>query len=305
MTRDSEWIRRLALTEHVTSDLACCHCGYNLKTLRRDGKCPECGIDVQLSLRGDLLQYSDPAWLEDLTRGLRLMVLVVKAFLGSMLAFLILTGVLSFTRFDPRHHWLLSGVTMSALALLAIGWAVGLLWFTRPEPNYLGMRSLSFVQRFIRASAVATVAACVVASYSTTQPVPLPWLTSLAVGAIASSCGLAVLIYIRRLAQRIPDDRESGVAQSLLIGLIIGLGLMALAPAGALLSSRDEFFVYAPLCGGCVNFVMVLAYAALLFRFHRLMETVVLDAQDAQRTARSKRGMDSSVDGPTAGQSIP
>src|SRR5881394_1427767 len=39
----------------IGQDLSCAKCGYNLRTLSREGKCPECGTAVAESLRGESL----------------------------------------------------------------------------------------------------------------------------------------------------------------------------------------------------------------------------------------------------------
>ncbi len=53
----------------LTDDRLCVHCGYNLRGLPLDGKCPECGEAVRRSLLGDLLKYADPDWLDRLRFG--------------------------------------------------------------------------------------------------------------------------------------------------------------------------------------------------------------------------------------------
>ena len=68
---------------------------------------------------------------------------------------------------------------------------------------------------------MATAVAFAVASYATTQFRSMPLEVRLALEATTASCGLAVLVYIRRLAQRISNDKESGVAQALLLLLDI------------------------------------------------------------------------------------
>src|SRR5688572_1575750 len=63
----------------VNSDLPCHKCGYNLRGLALDGRCPECGTPVGTSARGELLRYADPAWVAKLVRGLRLILWGVLA----------------------------------------------------------------------------------------------------------------------------------------------------------------------------------------------------------------------------------
>ena len=58
-----------AEAEHVTDDLACAECGYNLRTLAIDAGCPECGMSVRVSMRGDRLAAAPPAWLGRMSHG--------------------------------------------------------------------------------------------------------------------------------------------------------------------------------------------------------------------------------------------
>ena len=55
----------------VVVDQTCRRCGYNLRGLHRDGRCPECGAPVGLSIKGDLLRFAHPDWVEELARGSR------------------------------------------------------------------------------------------------------------------------------------------------------------------------------------------------------------------------------------------
>ena len=56
----------------VRGDLYCLNCEYNLRMMHVEGKCPECGMGVRVTLREDLLKDSSPAWLMMLEKGARL-----------------------------------------------------------------------------------------------------------------------------------------------------------------------------------------------------------------------------------------
>src|SRR5690242_2831255 len=58
----AEWV--------VETDALCRRCGYNLRGLPLDGRCPECATPVGLSLRGDLIRFSDPRWSARVVGGL-------------------------------------------------------------------------------------------------------------------------------------------------------------------------------------------------------------------------------------------
>ena len=53
----------------VTADIACRRCGYNLRGLPVDGRCPDCAMPIAASVRGDDLVYADPIWIAKLTLG--------------------------------------------------------------------------------------------------------------------------------------------------------------------------------------------------------------------------------------------
>lgn len=64
--------------ETIDADVPCMRCGYNLRTLPRDGACPECGTSITETLRhhvirdselGRLRLLGDP-WLQAMRRGL-------------------------------------------------------------------------------------------------------------------------------------------------------------------------------------------------------------------------------------------
>lgn len=53
----------------VQHEIPCSRCGYNLHTLPAEGRCPECGSEVRLSLRGRRLIHADARWFRSLTIG--------------------------------------------------------------------------------------------------------------------------------------------------------------------------------------------------------------------------------------------
>jgi hypothetical protein len=102
----------------VAADVTCRECGYNLRTLHVQARCPECDTPVAASVRGDTLMYCDPRWLRKLIAGADLLLsgfgaAVVTGFankassaagaaFGIAAALLLLAGTWLFTRPDPR-----------------------------------------------------------------------------------------------------------------------------------------------------------------------------------------------------------
>jgi hypothetical protein len=70
----------------IAHDHPCRKCGYNLRGLSADGRCPECGTPVGYSLKGDLLRFCDPGWLDTLYRGARMFVYGIAAIVFGFIA---------------------------------------------------------------------------------------------------------------------------------------------------------------------------------------------------------------------------
>lgn len=56
-------------TEHISKNIPCMDCGYNLRSLGPDGCCPECGRAIAESLRAERLLFADRRWLETIHAG--------------------------------------------------------------------------------------------------------------------------------------------------------------------------------------------------------------------------------------------
>src|SRR6266850_7433139 len=46
----------------LDQNIPCLRCGYNLRTLSSDARCPECSAAIYSSLDPTLLRYADPSW---------------------------------------------------------------------------------------------------------------------------------------------------------------------------------------------------------------------------------------------------
>src|SRR4051812_37123358 len=74
----------------VVGDLACRKCGYNLRTLTINGRCPECGTSVGFSAQGDLLRFCDPDWVSLLGRGVKLVLFGIGVFVLAIIVNIIM-----------------------------------------------------------------------------------------------------------------------------------------------------------------------------------------------------------------------
>ena len=188
----------------VDTDSPCRKCGYNLRGLWPDGRCPECGTPVGLSLHGDLLRYSDPGWVQTVARGFRLMINGI----GVVVVGVILVMIAAAIGWGP-------GIIFVELVSLG-GWLLHLggTWLaTEPDPSGLGEDQYGTARRIIRIGAVASIAGTVLERAGGSAPSPELALTlrmfGLALGVFGVVACFAQLQYMEKLAERIPDDKLS------------------------------------------------------------------------------------------------
>lgn len=78
---------RLDAHRRIDDDVNCLSCGYNLRGLDREGRCPECGVAIGRSVHGNLLRYCDPGWVGRLSTGMNLIVWgIIVGFLTNCVA---------------------------------------------------------------------------------------------------------------------------------------------------------------------------------------------------------------------------
>ncbi len=69
----------------VDQDLYCLKCGYNLRTLQSEGRCPECNIAVSRSVLGNALYNCDPKWVARLALGIAWIMWGIVVGVGALL----------------------------------------------------------------------------------------------------------------------------------------------------------------------------------------------------------------------------
>jgi hypothetical protein len=203
----------------VAADVPCRKCQYNLRGLPADGKCPECGAPVRLSIRGTLIRYSDPAWIDTLRRGINcIMIGVLTAILGYFAGACLSRGV-----GNSIPSILLS--LCSSVLLVAGGW-----FLTAPDPGGVGEDAYGTSRKVIRVTLAIRVASDLIGFAETTGTFP-PDVRRMMVliGFIASAGGVvgwvATLNYLSKLADRIPDDWLAQRAQFLMYAIGICNGI--------------------------------------------------------------------------------
>jgi hypothetical protein len=205
----------------VLIDTPCRKCQYDLRSLSVEGRCPECGTPVGLSIRGDLLRYSDPAWLHMLRRGITFVIAAV--------VFGILAGVLGGVGAVVLHSSLpalLVNLVTAGLYLLG-GW-----FLTMPDPSGLGEDKYGKSRQIIRIALFTGIAGHLITLVQQTpgiHPVVRSFLTLFsALVAIISVIGqFATLNYLGKLALRIPDYEIAKRARFLMYAIGISYGVLA------------------------------------------------------------------------------
>jgi len=206
----------------IAIDITCRKCGYNLRGLLPDGRCPECGTAVGRSLHGDLLRFSDPEWVQKLASGMNWIVasIVISLFGGALGAisggiFSSIVSTRSFVVLAP-----LSGLVLGVFSLVGY-WKV-----TTPDPAKMMEESGVSLRKLVR---LAEVTRYVVAPLNSLMQ-QLAWsvaaIVLIAVSGIASLVGtVAIFLYARKLALRIPDEKLARHCRIVMWGMAVMLAL--------------------------------------------------------------------------------
>lgn len=186
----------------------CIQCGYALRGLSSDGNCPECGTPIERSMRGNLLRYSSPDYLDKLHRGV--FIILVTTAISFVLTILSIFTTISVTRGG-------AGATGLDLALTWVTGVVSLVgtwgwWlFSSPDPAYAGRDDGSQARKIVRVTLIINAVAGLVVSLEASLPrLGLVWLEALfgllALTTFAVSF-FAAMLYLRWLTPRIPQER--------------------------------------------------------------------------------------------------
>jgi hypothetical protein len=189
---------------NVAAEMPCRKCGYNLRGLPAAGLCPECGAAVALSIHGDLLRFSDPAWLRRLQGGVRLILASVAVTLFAVVLGFLAVTVLRSTIIDLRFANSLIAIAGALLGFWG-GWQL-----TEPDPSGLGEDRYGTSRKIIRVSlaiGIANTALQFIEKLSTVRPEIAMTLSLIGAGSglIGIVGEFAQLNYLAKLAMRIPD----------------------------------------------------------------------------------------------------
>ncbi len=265
MDRNAAYLRRITDDQGcIAGDLVCRRCAYNLRGLPGGGRCPECGLPVGRSAWGDMLRYSDPAWVEKLQHGL----------------LLALCGLLCRVAVALMARLAATGADAPVLmALLDLGATMvgyyGVWRLTTRDPSGIGEDQYGRTRRFIRFALVVALVLDIGAAMTTVMvalPVALlagPPIAVILTTLLDVAALLATLSYLEKLARRVPDDDLADRAQVLLWALVvllvtgvIGVLLIAFTQSGAVDGAGIVAGVLA--AASCAGVFLLLLFAGML-----------------------------------------
>ncbi|MCC7292132.1 MAG: hypothetical protein IT449_08750 [Phycisphaerales bacterium] len=229
----------------IEHDTPCRRCGYNLRGLTVEGRCPECGTPVGLSAYGDFLRYCDPRWLERLATGVSfilwgILVGIVIGMAGGLLAALV--------------HPVLGQGLMLCGGLVSL---YGTWLLTEPDPSGIGEHKDINARRVVRVCLILGLGYNVLsmtARQSSTGGILFVFLViGTALTGVSQAIGEAAkLLYLRKLALRIPDEALARRARFLVYAMGISL-LLTIIPVVALLALGSIAAVRGPAAGMTVG----------------------------------------------------
>lgn len=272
----------------VAADAPCTRCGYNLRGLGPQGRCPECGEATALSLRGDLLAYADPQWLARVRSGIAL-----------LLWNIVLAIILPFTAIPAvpglNYASAIGGILADVLGLFAA------FYVTAQEPRISLQERRTSLRKVIRSCAIASTLGALLLFIEELTDVSAGLFFYIGIG--LALAGLVAtfgqLIYFRRFALRIPHEKLARSTRRLLWAAPIVLGIHAIALGVLLLVFERQTppppeppdILMGTICStslfGLIFFVW---YVVLLMRYRRAFARACAAARELQSQVASLNG---------------
>jgi hypothetical protein len=200
-------------------DQPCLRCAYSLRGLPTASDCPECGAPIALSLRSDMLAHSDPAYVRRLERGAAL------SFWAPVAAACVTALLIAISAAWPD---VTAGIEGVVDVLLTGPFFLGWWLLTAPDParnaSHDGERPRRAVRAFTLALPVLlifAVGAEMIRPETLRLHVVLGGLQSFLLYALV----IAAMLYLRRLAPRIPQQVVFRRARTLGTLFMVGAAL--------------------------------------------------------------------------------
>lgn len=262
---------RLDADGHLDQNVPCVRCSYNLRGLRPENTCPECGTAVGRSLQGNLLRFAPPEWVETLTSGMNwivagILVGIVASFVAAA------TGAPSWPRLITQ-----------ALAIVGV---IGYWKVATPAPASSQAEPAVNARKLVRFTAVLSY----VLGLSQVGALQLIGGLAAILGVIGGICRIvgyfAFFLYARKLALRIPNHQLAEQTTIVMWGFIV-VGVFGLVMTLAVVATPagQGLVAVSFLAMGCFTSLGMLVFAiwalVLIIRFRRELSQA---AQQALQT---------------------
>lgn len=292
----------------VIADQTCRRCGYNLRGLNREGRCPECGSPVGLSLQGDLLRFADPEWVARLARGssfiLNGLAIAIIAGIVGALASVYVSSTPQFHNRSPLAEAAVVGCMIVALLGLIVSY-FGVWIMTSPDPTRIGEDLYATSRKLVRITLLIAVGNMF--AQLVTEALTLPELAALLLSVLDMLAALAWIIwwlaylsYLGKLALRIPDEKLRETSRFLFRAFLIAPPIWIIATIIALTADAGMSVG----CGAAVFFIIMLIFVLMALRLQRAIgracreQATIARATWAADTAGPERSPIQGLDSP-------
>jgi len=246
----------------VGEDIPCRRCGYNLRGLSPEGRCPECGIAVGRSLLGDYLRFAEPHWVRTLASGstILLVAIALTLALGSITAALMGIG-------GVRVSWMWLRWQQSVIVVTAF---VGYWKLTTPDPGTVEDPTRLTARRLVRIAQTISVILFCAPLVPFIGEARIDWIVlPLATGVIGIVNMIAIFIYARQLALRIRDEKMAKEC-TILMACTLVMHALNLAQVIAMRASAMGGGIPGVKCVTIVmSLLLILWLCHLLWRFRK------------------------------------
>lgn len=198
---------------NIARDAACVTCGYILRGLPENGRCPECGTPARLSIRGFRLAGAGARYLARLERGVQMMMVgmllqVVGVVIGLLTSIAFAIGLM------PSLLRILVTVTIMLVAQVLM--CTGCSMATIGDPRFEKLERAWWPRHIVLPAALLTslcVLMCTFMEVMDLRKLGVPRLGGYVLALIAMSLyNAASMSYAARLALRLPDPQLARTA---------------------------------------------------------------------------------------------
>ncbi len=179
----------------IEANISCLQCGYNLRGLQSNGKCPECAGAIEKSIRGDFLKYANPDWLRKIKTGTSVALFTI-----------LLAIILGIGRAIMIWFWPTNGIPRAVGILSPILTVSEVFLLTTREPRVSITGNSTSLRDIVRIGAVLAILGSISAIAFRDSLAPY-WAglcyAVFGIGRIVATVG--ILLYLSRLASRIPN----------------------------------------------------------------------------------------------------